>query len=326
MNMPNKGRADTLAISGILSIKEEQNPDHGEDDLATNWGSVATLIACFDGCGGAGAKRYDSANNKTGAYISAHISGLAADRWFKELDIAESGMRGAPADALAESLKNCIASELGRIHALLNDAGSMKGSLSKPLPTTMAAALIENQGDKSRCVALWAGDSRTFLFTVKGLRQMTADDIQGNMDAMDNLRNDGVLTNLITATGNFTIHANEALLAYPHMVITATDGCFSYFVSPIEFEGVLLQTLMASRSPNEWKKALADRIREVASDDFTMNIAIVGFQDFEDLKNAYKQRAEVFHSQYTAPLDAFKKADDRAGMARLWDQYKQFYM
>lgn len=323
-------RRQIIPLNCIIAINQEQKRNLGEDDRVClcSAESKAAIIACLDGCGGAGAKRYPAVENWTGARISSRLCGNAVYNWFSQNCVAQLGMQGISASIISVSLKQAIDSALDYANSKLSGSSSVvKGSLSKPLPTTLVAALIEQTGiDQLRCLYLWVGDSRGFLFTTKGLRQMTIDDIQGNMDPLENLENDGVLTNVISAWKNYTIHANDIHISTPSVIITATDGCFSYFVSPIEFEGVLLDTLSASNSPNDWERNLIDSISKTASDDFTMEIAIVGFKSFSELKSAYCQRRIEFRANYGIPLEYCKQQSDRSGMLQLWQQYKTFYM
>ena len=55
----------------------------------------------------------------------------------------------------------------------------------------------------------------------------------------------------------------------------------------MEFEGVLLSTLLAASCPNEWENALAGQIGCVAGDDYTLVMAVLGFRSFEALRQAF---------------------------------------
>ena len=110
------------------------------------------------------------------------------------------------------------------------------------------------------------------------------------------------------------------------MVLTATDGCFSYFPSPMSLEEVLLRTLMESRCPLDWENALRKEIGAVAGDDYTLQLAVVGFSNFHALQTAYTPRWEYFKREYAVPMwQAF--ANNNLTQHRvLWMTYKRTYM
>lgn len=314
-----------MQIAGDISIDGEQTPNASEDAGLAVYSENAGLFACADGCGGAGARRYAQQDNWTGARLAARILCNVVTDWAERYEILQNGIGNAPAANIADSLHAAISKEFGAINSRLGSETVLRGQLSKALPTTFVSVIVDTFQFPARNVFLWAGDSRAYLFTLSGLRQMTADDVLGGMDAMDNLRNDGVLTNLISASGDFAIHVCEARLRAPYLAITATDGCFSYFRSPIEFESMLLRTLMAAQSPDRWRQLLTEAIRNVASDDYTLRIAMVGFSSFAQLKAAFQAREATFHSMYRLPLEQLLRQNDMEGLARLWRQYKIEY-
>ena len=284
-----------MPIDGVIAVNHEQRTNLGEDTslcLADPNGK-AVFIACFDGCGGAGAKRYPAAEGWTGARLASHICADVAYEWYKNNQIARLGTQGTPSERIAASLKVLLqTAEVGK-RILSATETLIKGSLSKTLPTTMAAALTETINEQTiHCIFLWAGDSRGFLLSSQGLKQMTIDDVQGNFDALENIHNDGVLTNMISANHEFTIRAKELKIQEPCLIITATDGCFAYFISPIEFEEALLETLNASSSLEDWEKRLTFRLGEVASDDYTMQAVILGFHSFRELTECFFTEAD----------------------------------
>lgn len=320
---------NSLRIQGVIAINQEQRVNRGEDTslCLSDQDSKAFLIACFDGCGGSGAKRYPIAEDWTGARIASHTCAEVAYEWYNNNQIARLGTQGAPVEQIATSLKGAFTDRLKWANEALSATESLiKGKLSKTLPTTMVAALAEPISEQTaRCIFLWAGDSRGFLLSVQGLQQITTDDVQGNLDALENIQNDGVLTNLITANNEFTIRTKDLRLQEPCLIITATDGCFAYFISPIEFEEALLETLIASSSLEDWEKRLSLRIGEVASDDYTMQAAILGFHSFKELKSAFLPRLTDFRIRFSEPLRELKSTNDQNGMLKLWQEYKRFY-
>lgn len=329
--MVNRRKSDCgLTIDGVIAINQELRKNQGEDTslCLCESGGKAALIACFDGCGGAGAKRYPAADNWSGARLASHVSSDVTCEWFRTNQIARLGTQGYSALQIAESLKNALSDRVNWTHEVLTKTGPiLKGSLSKSLPTTMTTAVVENIDEQTnRCLFLWVGDSRGFLFGVQGMKQMTSDDVQGNLDPLENLQKDGVLSNVISANSEFKVHVREIFIHEPCVIITATDGCFSYFISPIEFEEAILDTLCASSGLDDWEKRLQVRIGEVASDDYTMQALIIGFDSFTNLKSSFMPRVTEFRKRFSEPLKQLKFHDDKNGMARLWQEYKKFYI
>lgn len=310
-----------------ILIHEEQVPQEGEDALLCIAGENASLIASFDGCGGSGGRKYPLAENWTGARLGARTSAQALGRWFDKNDIAFRGTAGKSGKILAEEWKTEISVRLKDLRGAVDDGDQLVISRSaKQMPTTLAAVLTEAaEKNRYRCLFFWAGDSRAYVFPVGGLQQMTQDDISPESDPFDNLTRDGVLRNYIREGENFTIHVRERFITEPCLVLTATDGCFSYYPSPMLLEGVLLETMMESNSPNHWQELLRVAIGGVASDDYTMQISILGFQNFSAVKTAYSRRWEIFRNQFAALPDCLRRGDKRLHRA-MWEEYKAGYL
>lgn len=73
---------------------------------------------------------------------------------------------------------------------------------------------------------IWAGDSRGYVLSDMGLAQVTKDDIDDSVDALDNISNDGVLTNVVSADGNYILHSKQIKIKDKIIIFNATDGCF----------------------------------------------------------------------------------------------------
>lgn len=109
------------------------------------------------------------------------------------------------------------------------------GSMVRKFPTTLALAYAEKEEDAIKIHLLWAGDSRVYLLDEKGLAQLTRDDTDVE-DAFENLTNDGPMNNVLSSDGNYGINYKSVLLSTPTIVFAATDGCFGYIPTPMEFE------------------------------------------------------------------------------------------
>jgi len=133
---------------------------------------------------------------------------------------------------------------------------------------------------------------------------------------MSNLYNDGIMTNVINASTPFTLHQSRFRLNEPGILIAATDGCFGYLKTPMEFEYLLVDSLVRAKSPLEWKQKLNDRIHEVTGDDYTLSVAGIGYGNFVDMQRSLLARHRVLEEQY---INATADANT------LWQQYKTEY-
>lgn len=315
-----------MNIQPILGFEIEQKKGRGEDAAVciAPPHSKAALIACLDGCGGSGAKIYPNAENWTGARIASYSNGRMLAAWYEHNALARLGLQDYPAERIAQSLAQALRENTEQIK---NEAGgtstrAIVSSMIRQFPTTLSCAIVSETDDAPRCLWLWAGDSRGFLLTQQGLVQTTVDDIRGAADPFDNIEQDGVLSNVISAAP-FRINVREAAIRRPCLVLTATDGCFSYFRSPMEFEMTLLATLQAAKSLAEWREFLIARIGQFASDDYTMEILGVGFETFDAIKAYYLPTLQRFRERYGQRI---ANAGSREELRAVWEQYKEGYL
>ena len=317
-----------LTITGMICVDGTFSAENGEDAAVTGMQGGKGIIACLDGCGGSGAQRYDQLSGWTGARLASHFLGRAIFDWFARSMDSDLWAFDVKIDHIANELHGLFDSTLDALQRISQNEQSptIRGRMIKQFPTTLSMALMHSQGKKVRDTFLWAGDSRGYLFTATGLIQMTSDDVQGALDPYQNLIADAVLSNMVYAGGKYVIHARSVSVDRPHLVITATDGCFGYLHSPIEFELVLLQTLEQARNPDEWEALLGARFGAVASDDYTMRIAIIGFQTFQQIKTAFAARHRQFRTAYAEPMERMMRDNDQEGLISLWERYKKYYV
>ena len=310
-------------------IQAEAVPDRGEDSgFVCCYENGLVVTGVFDGCGGIGGRRYPEVNGRTGAYIGSQVAAFAADAFFKKY-YSEKGkdfIVGNRALIIQhfQQLQEYISGKLANVKKKLTQTGGLQvgGSLSKSFPTTVSIIASMSNGNCVYCNYLWAGDSRGYILDENGLYQVTADDIDTNADdAFLNLREDGILTNVASGDGAFKLHNSITAIQRPSMLINATDGCFAYFLTPMDFENVILQTLEESTSPVQWQARLRDRIKAVAGDDFTLAISCFGFDDFEDMKKHYSLRQIYVQKNY---IERQNGADEEQ-LKQLWESYKPAY-
>lgn len=289
-------------LNSIFSVAEEMKKNNGEDCFYFDVIDDDFIIASFDGCGGSGSKKYENYSGKTGAYIASRAVCGGIKSWF-----CESGKDNEISEYIHEALSVC--------KQYADKAGRIMGSLGKAFPTTAAIITGQIGENKVDTTCYWAGDSRCYMLDADGLHQLTADDLDGQ-DAMSNLSNDGVMTNVINASTSFEVHNKKISFNSPCILLTATDGCFGYLNSPMEFEYLLTDSLIKAKNLHEWKVALNERMHNVTGDDYTLCVAICGFTDFEDIKKSFVKRNEYIIEKYM---------NSQNDVNAMWNLYKEDY-
>ncbi len=304
----------------------EQKKGRGEDASVciAEPKSKAALIACLDGCGGSGAKVYPEADNWTGARIASFSCGRVLAAWYDRNDLARLGLQDYPKDRVAQSLTEALKQSIEKTKSEVSPGQErmIVSSMIRPFPTTLSCAVVSEADDGLRCLYLWAGDSRGFLFGRQGLIQTTTDDLREHLDPFENIERDGVLSNVVSAKP-FVVNVREAKITEPCLVLTATDGCFSYFRTPMDFEYTLLKTLSESNSPAQWREKLITQIGQVASDDYTMEILSVGFDSFDAIKTYFLPTYRTFCERYQKRIEESRTRDE---LRAIWDEYKGYYL
>lgn len=205
------------------------------------------------------------------------------------------------------------------------DAGfQIKGSMVRTLPSTAAVALVQQEDNGEVLVsAIWAGDSRVYILDHSGLAQLTVDDTTVT-DPMENIYEDGILRNVLCSDKPVNLHCRTIRLRPPFMVFAATDGCFGYVSTPMEFEGLLLATQLESQSVAEWESKLVDMLGSVAGDDHTLCLAAFGYGSFAALQKSVEARFDYLKQTFLIPVSQIP-IEDRQSRFDLWDQYKHKY-
>ncbi|MBQ1378366.1 MAG: hypothetical protein IIY77_10380, partial [Lachnospiraceae bacterium] len=273
------------------------------------------LVSVFDGCGGAGARKYERYGMKTGAYMASRAIAGAAKDWFAEL--TEGSFR--------DSDKAVLESKMNQYLAICkntagNTASGIKSKLAKDFPSTASIILFtaDDAGITAHCI--WAGDSRCYLLDEDGLKQLTEDDLDG-LNAMENLTADGILTNVVSASKPFVLHQKTIKTKAPAILFGATDGCFGYFSTPMEFENLLLSSLFAVDNIVQWEAGMKNVLEGIAGDDFTLSGAGLGFGSFERLKEYFAERYRFLNQEYINGLQR-KTYDEKV---QLWEEYRKPY-
>lgn len=312
----NKGSSHDFlsALDFSIEVFKEKIAGNGEDSYLYFADRNGGIAGVFDGCGGSGAKRYEKFQGKTGAYMASRAVSGAAKDWF------QSVLNGEERADDPESLKIKIKAYLDLCKAVGGSASAFKGSLSKDFPTTAAIILATAAEGRVQAACMWAGDSRCYMLNSEGLKQLTKDDING-FDAMENLSADAAITNAISASKDFLIHQKTITLSTPCILFTATDGCFGYFSTPMEFEYLLLSTLLEADTVAEWEAKISAVLQEVAGDDYTISGMSLGFGTFANLKKAFISRSKKLYEVYIAKIRDMSYEEKLAK----WHIYREEY-
>ena len=249
--------------------------------------------------------------------MSSRVVAGATKDWFAE-SYGTPEYLSAPALLLKKKIKEylSICKEVG------DEASALKGGLTKDFPTTASIIIASSEDNNDIDVlCLSVGDSRCYLLSPDGgLMQLSEDDL-GNVDAMENLTTDAALTNVITTSKDFKIHQKKIIVKSPCVLFTATDGCFGYLSTPMEFEYLLIDTLLKTQNVLEWESKLKETLINVSGDDFSLTGLSVGFGTFQNLQSAFRPRASYLFSSYISKLKDASLEEKK----RLWRLYKDRY-
>lgn len=310
-----------LPLNFILSFCKETVPDYGEDCSCHAFCDTAGLLGVFDGCGGAGARKQSCYSGRTEAYMASRLVAGAFYDQFRASYPSDMGAEQFALRVLTPAVGQCLKTYQPPKE---DSAFQIRGSMVRTLPTTAAAAVIRSLDSGALEVsAIWAGDSRVYILDEQGLAQLTVDDTSVP-DPMENLYEDGVLRNILCAEKDTNLHLNTVTLRGPALVLTATDGCFGYVSTPMEFEGMLLDSLMTADSPAQWEQQLSATIGQFAGDDHTLCLAALGYGDFGELKNTLGARYQQLCAQSLNQLSQLP-LEDRQTRQQLWAQYQPQY-
>ena len=286
----------------------------GEDNYYGAHDEKSLLLGVFDGCGGLGAKNYPTFRYNTGAYMASRIVSGAVHDWYHD----NHATVWTDGELLADSINQYIKKGYAICDSRAKGNSRIRGSMVRDFPTTCAMALAQLGTDCVNVFCMWAGDSRVYLMDEYGLAQISEDDVEGE-DAMSNLYHDGALTNVLSSDGNYVIHYKLIQITRPTLIFAATDGCFGYVPSPMEFEYMILRTLAESTKPSLFHEALKNQIKKYASDDYALGMAGMYFGDFETMKHYFENRIKYLENYYINPIE------NGADRNELWLSYKAYY-
>jgi serine/threonine protein phosphatase PrpC len=281
-----------------MSVWTERVPGRGEDAepfVAHHMDTHQGLLAVFDGSGGAGAAPVWPASDgesRTGAWVGARVARLATDVWFH--DVAADGEPAEP-EGLREYLRYFLEYAPQR-------RSKISGTMRRRLPTTLAAVhyrLVRTRDDPQlELRPLWAGDSRAYVLRPgTGLRVLTRDHTRES-DALELLRTDPPMTNLVCADREFTVDSQQLTYSLPCVLVAATDGFFGYVHTPADFETLLLRTLQQAGTVGEWADLVRREVQAYTADDASLAVVALGYHGFKDLRARFADRLEELDGRY----------------------------
>ena len=302
-----------------LVVAEGMIDEGGEDSFCCSCSSSAdaAMSGAFDGCGGSGSQSYKKLGGKTGAYIGSRIVSGAVYDWFRE----QYPTTGGDTEQMAAGIIDRIRKGLMVCKPYLKGDSRLAGSIVRTAPTTAAICVAENSSQGVILHILWAGDSRVYLLDEDGLAQLTEDDVEGQ-DAFSNLSNDGRITNVIDINSQYELHTRRIVITKPTMVFAATDGCFGYVPSPMQFEDLLIQEILMASSVEEVEAGLRNAFSENASDDFTFVCLGFYFDSFLNLLDMVALRSEILNKEY---IERIPPGNDMNVLQKLWEKYRGAY-
>ncbi len=308
---------DCLDTIQVLSKPTRENL--GEDSFYCAQRENSAIVSVFDGCGGLGARKYETFQKHTGAYIASRsVSGAVHDWYHKNY-----GKKWDSAKQLALSIDEYVRKAYEICESYGVEGVKIKGSMVRKFPTTLALAYAqeESNGQGIRIHILWAGDSRVYLLDAKGLAQLTKDDTDVE-DALENLMSDGAMTNVLSSDGKYKINFKTICLTSPSLIFAATDGCFGYIPSPMEFEYIMLKSLVENNTPVAFKRTLKNTLSQYAGDDLVLGMMSFYYETFQNTRMQLTKRLQYLEKNYMKPL---KGENSDALLQSLWEEYKTSY-
>ncbi|MBR6984933.1 MAG: hypothetical protein IKH75_15660 [Ruminococcus sp.] len=190
------------------------------------------------------------------------------------------------------------------------------------LGTTLCAAYYHELKDAVEAIYITAGDSRPYVWNVTdGLSQIVADE-EGD---------DGGMTNYIKANDDESFRINCRYMRFnkPCVLFCASDGCFDsgYFIAPMAFEKLLLETACKCVSEEEMGKQLTEFFTEYGRHDDSSTIAMkfFGYRDFSAFRNEAQKRLDVIKKEYISKMPDLLENDYISDSEKSPDEKKKMY-
>lgn len=268
-----------------ISFVTEKIVGRGEDapPLLISKGQ-ACAVGVFDGMGGSGAVLCDSIYGEglSMAYVASRIVASSMETFLHNHLLTD--------DVTAEDMKAVIDRRLKKEQEDFPlKKTTLRTKIVRNYPTTMALVVLQEHDDSLKVDSYWAGDSHCYLWDKEGLSQINKDDLVSDNDPLENLQNDSPISNCICVGSDFVIHHKSITIEKcPVIILSATDGCFGYFQTPMHFEYILKSCLLKAQNKKEWECLIKNELLKVTGDDCSLSLIAVGFSSFDELKKAVR--------------------------------------
>lgn len=307
----------TESLDTIQVISKPAKQNYGEDSFYCAKSQNSAVICVCDGCGGLGSRKYERFQGHTGAYMASRAVSAAIHDWYH----GNHKKSWKNVKKLISSIDHYIKEAYAVCESYGTERVRIMGSMVRRFPTTLALAYAENDGEGIILHVIWAGDSRIYLLDADGLAQLTKDDTDVE-DAFENLMCDGVMTNVLSSDGNYQLNCKTIRLTSPGIVFAATDGCFGYVTSPMEFEYVVLKALVENETPKGFKKTLKTSLAQYAGDDFAFGMMSFYYGTYENTRKQLSQRLQYLKETY---MNQLHTENEEECIRNLWQEYRLGY-
>lgn len=238
-----------------------------------------------------------------------------------------------------ELLGKTIDEAFEKMNRGLGDQSSsrLKTKIQRNLPSTLAG-WVYRSAPKKEIAAFWAGDSRCYILSEDGLCQVSRDDAKGDFDAFEAIWSDPPLTNYISERIPNSIKQRCLPCNHKALLICASDGAFNYLSTPMDFEFVILSSLISSGNMQIWADTLGERLQASACDDVSIVLHPLGFDCFDNMKSFYKRRLDELNDRFVEPMVALHekqaqlekelasvRAEAKEKTQEEWSQYRVIY-
>ncbi|MEG2719361.1 MAG: protein phosphatase 2C domain-containing protein [Clostridia bacterium] len=322
---PHAGEDEPYLQECMVSVSYAAFAGQGEDSFAIRSDARGAVLCVADGCGGLGGKRYERLGNHTGAYLASRLVTRAFVSWAEERKpMPATAQEGQALCAELEGDLQGILNGFAQKNGCMDEPTRIVGSMQRLLPTTLCAAITEGCSVlKRECCFVWAGDSRGYVLDANGLHQCTQDHMRGEVDALESLYRDVPLSQLLCAELPSKLSMRRLTVPTPCIVLCATDGAFGCLSSPMEFEMLLLSTMLAANSEADWQHRLELALGRLAHDDATLLLQFCGFESYAQLKQHFQQRLTALKHGYITPIRRHRQALPYT--REKWQEYREQY-
>ena len=277
------------ATCGFMTEKIENK---GEDCLPFEFvwereSGKRTLLAVFDGMGGAGSRKVPDTQDPSIQRSMAYLASRSA-RSALELACSQITSKMTPTEIMGvfeEQIKKFLQRLVDREGGI--PAGGVRGSMVKDYPTTVAIALIDEEVDRRRVHLMWAGDSRIYALSPNAdylLQQLTLDHTGSGASSEGG---DAALTKCATPD-SADLEYVDVDVPLDTIIFAATDGCFAYESTQFLLT-TLVEQLERSTNQSHYAENLAKALSDVAGDDCSMAMSFGPSNDYSQTQLAFKK-------------------------------------